>query len=565
MSDRTISVVIPSYNNCSGLQRCLAALERQSLSRERFEVVVVDDGSSDSTWDFLQAFSATTPLRLSCLNKQNSGPGAARNLGIHRAQGALIAFTDDDCIPSQDWLRDYFDLLPLADDVAGIGGALKFVPGTYLARFCQAIGQAQNPALISGDAAYLVTANALYKREEILEVGGFDERFFLAGGEDSDLAYRIVARGGRLLTTEGALVWHDAKSLLQLLQTYRRYGAGTRFQAEIGVHPSMDWNLSLIRSLIHERRRELRERRYSEPELSVFAALEGMCHIAFGFGWYSPKFRSQHLQKKASLPAPQLQRRAGRPARPPVFSIVVLYSTRSSLKRAQIQLGRLPGFASFEVLPVRVLAGAGDVARARNQAIAQARGRYVLTLDTNSRLLPSSLARALFILERGPQVGVVCGPVQFGRSSPADSEPGGPARGASNERPPFYGSEVNIPFDPAQLWAANCIGSGAVIRKAMWNALGGYDEQVADEDWDFWLRVVCDNHRIHRLVEPFYEYSLPPGESHVRNHSNAELREYFRKKFHRFLNLSTREPKTLRPSTLVSLGNKAFRWLASRE
>lgn len=551
MPDCTVSVVIPSYNNRSGLQRCLAALERQSLARERFELIVVNDGSSDSTWDFLQAFSRRTRLNFSCESQNNAGPGAARNRGVQRARGSWLAFTDDDCMPSQDWLRDYLALLPLPADVAGIGGALRFVPGSYLARFCQAVGQAQNPALDSGDAPYLVTANALYRREEILEVGGFDERFFLAAGEDSDLSYRIIARGGRLLTTERALVWHAAKSLKQLLQTYRRYGAGTRFQAEIGLHPSMDWNLSLIRSLAGERRRALRKKDFVEPEISLFAALEAACHIAFGFGWYSQKLLEQHLHKRATVAAPRRRGGSEQSTRAPVFSIVVLFSSRASLHRTQRQLTTLPGWVRFEVLPVSTIEG--DVARARNRAISGARGRYLLTLDTTARLLPSSLEKALFILERVPQVGVVCGPVRFFPELPAADGPDTPP-----QRPPFPGSHASTPFDPAQLWDSNCIGCGAVVRKELWKELGGYNEQVADEDWDLWLRAACENHRIHRLQEPLYEY--PAGERRSQPELRASLSEQLRSPLP--------DPKDAReggPSLLLSLADRAYRWLARRQ
>src|SRR5258707_10281865 len=97
-----LSVVIPTYNRCASLRRLLDALARQTLSADRFEVIVVDDGSSDGTRELLRTLK--TPYALVSIEQPNQGPGAARNRGVRAASGDLILFLDDDVVPMDDLL-----------------------------------------------------------------------------------------------------------------------------------------------------------------------------------------------------------------------------------------------------------------------------------------------------------------------------------------------------------------------------------------------------------------------------------------------------------------------------
>src|SRR5262245_25867711 len=89
-----LSIVVPTYNRRAGIERFLRALEEQTFPATRFEVVVVDDGSTDGTDAALAAMQ--TPYRLRVLHQENAGPAAARNAGLREAQGRLIVFLDDD-------------------------------------------------------------------------------------------------------------------------------------------------------------------------------------------------------------------------------------------------------------------------------------------------------------------------------------------------------------------------------------------------------------------------------------------------------------------------------------
>ena len=108
MTALDISVIIPAYNAAGTLPAVLNALQAQDLDRRQFEVLVVDDGSTDATPDRLKAFAAGTKLNFSWWRRDRSrsfGPAAARNEALARAAGRVIAFTDADCVPDPDWLR----------------------------------------------------------------------------------------------------------------------------------------------------------------------------------------------------------------------------------------------------------------------------------------------------------------------------------------------------------------------------------------------------------------------------------------------------------------------------
>src|SRR5215469_2115055 len=127
----SLSVVIPSRNGADGLHRCLGALERQSI-RSAIEVIVVDDGSTDSTSQVAAAHDA-----IIVRHDTNRGVSAARNSGIRVATAPVVAFLDDDCEPSPAWAETV--LAGYQDDVVAIGGSLvpSARPGLmlgYLAR-----------------------------------------------------------------------------------------------------------------------------------------------------------------------------------------------------------------------------------------------------------------------------------------------------------------------------------------------------------------------------------------------------------------------------------------------
>jgi cellulose synthase/poly-beta-1,6-N-acetylglucosamine synthase-like glycosyltransferase len=167
------------------------------------EILVVDDGSVDDTQDVVARYSG---VRL--LTQKNAGPGAARNRGALEAKGTIILFTDDDCVPTSDWLAAMirpFD----RPEVVGVKGAYRTRQKAVAARFVQ-IEYEDRYRLMSGhpDIDFIDTYSAGFRRDRFLEMNGYDNSFPVACAEDVELSYRMSARGWKMKFVPTAIVYH---------------------------------------------------------------------------------------------------------------------------------------------------------------------------------------------------------------------------------------------------------------------------------------------------------------------------------------------------------------------
>lgn len=300
-----VSVVIPTFNRLDSLARCVEALPPE------VEVVVVDDGSTDGTARRIR--SLVRPRLTYIRRPRNFGPAAARNVGIQRASGDFIAFTDDDCVPSGGWPFPLVEELEQSSDaIAGVGGRILPLRDSTVARFCTFHGILEPPRSL----AYLVTANCAYRRGAILEAGGFDERIPFAGGEDPGLSARVRALGHSLGFAPRAIVYHDYRpGWLDFARTFYRYGHGCALSALSGPEspstsrqtPRSDLEGSGYRgyslgfpaddlvppkltpsNVIRELSRTLREyehRAVSRSDRVSFLALKLTQRVAYNYGW----------------------------------------------------------------------------------------------------------------------------------------------------------------------------------------------------------------------------------------------------------------------------------------
>jgi hypothetical protein len=188
-----ISVVIPCRNDGSTLTACLESIEGQELPRERFEVLVVDGGSTDGSLDVALGRPG---VRL--LHDGATGPSGARNVGIHAARGEIVAFTDADCMPRRDWLARLAEAFAEDPTLDGVGGGLRAPSGSLLGRWEDVDARVNYRGFI--------TSNAAYRREALLAVGGFDESLQCA--EDYDLAWRLLRAGRRVVHDPRPIVTH---------------------------------------------------------------------------------------------------------------------------------------------------------------------------------------------------------------------------------------------------------------------------------------------------------------------------------------------------------------------
>ncbi len=220
MSEPRISVVIPVQNEADKIERCLEAVLSQSLKPH--EVIVVDGHSTDGTIEKVEKF----PVKLRYEGYHTRG--GARQVGMENAQGEYVAFTDASCIPGKNWLQNL--VKEFSEGVIGVGGQTRNIGSKFWTRsinlaFSTFLGSANS---VQGrlfkekrTVSSISGCNSIYRKQDILEVGGFDINFT---SEDADLNRRLIKKG-KLLYTPEAVVLHDqGRDLKEFAEQMYRWG-----------------------------------------------------------------------------------------------------------------------------------------------------------------------------------------------------------------------------------------------------------------------------------------------------------------------------------------------------
>jgi glycosyltransferase involved in cell wall biosynthesis len=210
MSERllpSVSVVLAVSNAESTIAECIESLVALRYPRELLEIVVVDNGSIDGTRSILDRFGDAVVV----VEERTRGPAAARNAGVRRARGDVIALTDVDCTVDPGWLEAV--VAPLADEAVGIGGGpiLARRPANAAELYGETIHD-QSRAILEWKPPHVATGNWAARRALFDVVGPFDED--LLRGSDFEFSYRVVAAGYQLAFSPGAVVFHRNESTL---------------------------------------------------------------------------------------------------------------------------------------------------------------------------------------------------------------------------------------------------------------------------------------------------------------------------------------------------------------
>lgn len=198
-----VSVIVPAYNSATTIGACLQALASQRLPGRSYEVIVVDDGSSDMTREIAGRFD----VRL--IEEPHKGPAAARNRGAVEANGEIVLFTDADCQPTKNWISEMtapFELL----EVVGVKGAYRTWQKGVIPRFVQCEYEERYERMARRrQIDFIDTYSAGYRREVFLREKGFDVRYPSASVEDQEFSFRLAERGYRMVFNPRAVVYHQ--------------------------------------------------------------------------------------------------------------------------------------------------------------------------------------------------------------------------------------------------------------------------------------------------------------------------------------------------------------------
>jgi glycosyltransferase involved in cell wall biosynthesis len=213
-----VSIVLATHNRLSLLQDTLDTLFAQAYPKDRFEIIVVDDSSTDGTGEWLRAQPVVRDgVAFTAITLPPSGPSKARNTGIRQARGEYVMITDDDCLIDHACLAELVNAM-LHRPCGGIGGRIvcKERPG-IISRYCTHIRFNVTAEDDDTPLRFINTANSLFPSEVLRAVGGFDEQFRHLGSIDMDLSQRIVDCGHILHPCTSAVVLHLNKVTMRSL------------------------------------------------------------------------------------------------------------------------------------------------------------------------------------------------------------------------------------------------------------------------------------------------------------------------------------------------------------
>ncbi|MFE4104659.1 glycosyltransferase [Almyronema epifaneia] len=219
------SIIIPTYNRPQQIVACLEALTRLEYPRDRFEVIVVDDGSEPPLTATVKPFQSQ--LNLVFIRQANAGPAAARNRAAQQAQGRYLAFTDDDCQPATDWLQT-LEACFKQKPVCIVGGrtvnALPHNPFSMTSQNIISMGYDHYNA-VRDQARFFASNNMVVPRQEFLAMGGFDESFTTS--EDRELCDRWIHQGYTMTYAPEVVIYHaHPMTLKSFWKQHFNYGRG---------------------------------------------------------------------------------------------------------------------------------------------------------------------------------------------------------------------------------------------------------------------------------------------------------------------------------------------------
>ena len=280
----SVSVIVCSYNGGRTLARCLESLGK--INYPNYEVILVDDGSTDNTAEIAAKFP-----KVRYLHQSNHGLSHARNTGANAAKGEVFAYTDSDCMADPDWLYYLIGTLT-SSDYAGVGGPNVSPPARNSIQACVAAapGGPSHVLLTDTVAEHIPGCNMAFYRWAFENVGGFDPEYRKAG-DDVDFCWRLQQAGFVIAFSPTAIVWHHRRfTLREFMKQQEGYGEAEsllRFKHLIFFGPTgtAKWRGQI----------------YGAPRFSWFINRPVIYHGIFGEGFFQSMYATPQSDVAAYL------------------------------------------------------------------------------------------------------------------------------------------------------------------------------------------------------------------------------------------------------------------------
>lgn len=197
------SVIIPVYNGEKTISACVQSLLDQNINRDRYEIIVMDDGSMDKTRE-----KTTVYTQVRYMYQENSGPAVARNNAVKIANGEIVLFIDADCEASRDWILEMTKPF-VTSEIVGTKGAYRTKQDEWVARIVQMEYEMKYERMKRERYIdFIDTYSAAFRREVFIKTGGFDTTFPCASVEDQEFSFRLSGLGYKMVFNPDAIVYH---------------------------------------------------------------------------------------------------------------------------------------------------------------------------------------------------------------------------------------------------------------------------------------------------------------------------------------------------------------------
>ncbi len=211
----TFTIIVPTFNRADEINELCVSLNNQTLEKDKFDVIIVDDGSTDNTEEIVSNFINKTKLRINFIKQDHKGPGEARNLGMKNTKGEYVIFIDSDCIADKDWLNAYDRAIDKIKP-AGFGGPDKVLSSFSAVQ--KAIDYSMTSFITTGGirghskkklSKYYPRSFNMGVRKDIIEkIGGMGK---LRHGQDIEFSHRIIKTGEPVIKVADAVVYHKRR------------------------------------------------------------------------------------------------------------------------------------------------------------------------------------------------------------------------------------------------------------------------------------------------------------------------------------------------------------------